>query len=270
MVDLNTVFKQVFGEGLRGQGFVKIKGRQPYLVRVIEGGEILQVITINNEWCGERGFKSFSILGTVITLYRKKIDFSISPYNNVNIFYDLSEFYFNENPMGCNYTYKNDLASFIYKADEETAMYNAMNNALEKTSEIMIPIFDKIVDLEACIDYFLRFGRISMIPSQYEEERGDFGCGSDEGLLYIKTNNHDDFIEETEKRFSEYIELLRSGNAQFSIDIARKDFEEGRDERRMARDDIYNDPYLYEKALEELERRRVDNTEALRLLGLEI
>lgn len=53
MATLNTVFKKVFGEGLKEYGFVKVKGRQPYLVRVI-GGEIIHVITCRNEWCGER------------------------------------------------------------------------------------------------------------------------------------------------------------------------------------------------------------------------
>lgn len=35
MAALNTVFKQVFGEGLKEDGFVKIKGGQPYLVSLI-------------------------------------------------------------------------------------------------------------------------------------------------------------------------------------------------------------------------------------------
>ena len=48
MVTLNTVFKQVFGEGLKEDGFVKIKGRQPYLVRVI-GDEMIQVIACRPE-----------------------------------------------------------------------------------------------------------------------------------------------------------------------------------------------------------------------------
>ena len=68
MAGLNTVFKQVFGEGLKEQGFVKIKGRQPYLVRVI-GGEIIHIITGRNEWCGEKGFKEFAILGSVATYH---------------------------------------------------------------------------------------------------------------------------------------------------------------------------------------------------------
>ncbi len=50
MVGLNTVFKQVFSEGLKDQGFQKIKGRQPYLVRVVEGGEIIHVISCRNLW----------------------------------------------------------------------------------------------------------------------------------------------------------------------------------------------------------------------------
>ena len=38
---LNTAFKQVFGEGLKEYGFVKVKDRQPYLARVMPGNEIV-------------------------------------------------------------------------------------------------------------------------------------------------------------------------------------------------------------------------------------
>ena len=43
MATLNTVFKKVFLEDLQEEGFGKVKGRQPYLVRVVEGGEIIHI-----------------------------------------------------------------------------------------------------------------------------------------------------------------------------------------------------------------------------------
>ena len=81
MATINTIFKQVFGEALKSRGFVKVKGRQPYLVRVV-GNEILHVVAFRNEWCPEPGYKDFSIRGGVATVYRKSIDFSCGVRDN--------------------------------------------------------------------------------------------------------------------------------------------------------------------------------------------
>ncbi len=47
-LSLNAAFVKVFGEALEPLGFKKIKGRHPYLVRVVPGGEIIHIIAIRN------------------------------------------------------------------------------------------------------------------------------------------------------------------------------------------------------------------------------
>ena len=44
MMGLNTAFKKVYGELLEPYGFKKLKGRNPYFVRMV-GDEIVHVIT---------------------------------------------------------------------------------------------------------------------------------------------------------------------------------------------------------------------------------
>ena len=67
MATLNTVFKKVFLEELQEEGFVKVKGRQPYLVRVVEGGEIIHILTCKTAFCRDRvygrQYKAFEIFG---------------------------------------------------------------------------------------------------------------------------------------------------------------------------------------------------------------
>jgi hypothetical protein len=57
-MSLNAAFKKVFGDALAPLGFVKLKGRHPYLVRMV-GDEILHVITCKEEWILEQHKKTF-------------------------------------------------------------------------------------------------------------------------------------------------------------------------------------------------------------------
>ena len=85
MTSINTIFKRVYGEALAPYGFVKIKGRQPYFVRMI-GDEILQVITYMNEWCSKQFYKAFDIYCGVATVYRQRLNLERSPLENSNWF----------------------------------------------------------------------------------------------------------------------------------------------------------------------------------------
>ena len=48
----------MFGEVFEPLGFVKVKSRHPYLVRLV-GDEIIHVITIKEEWCSYPMKKDF-------------------------------------------------------------------------------------------------------------------------------------------------------------------------------------------------------------------
>lgn len=81
MKTLDGVFKMIYGDELAKYGFQKIKGRQPYFIRLING-EILQVITYINDYCLQEGYKEFTIYGGVATVYRQKLTLNEPPRNN--------------------------------------------------------------------------------------------------------------------------------------------------------------------------------------------
>lgn len=270
MAGLNAVFKQVFGEGLKEQGFVKIKGRQPYLVRVI-GGEIIHIITCRNEWCGEKGFKEFSILGSVATIYRDSImDLTRSPHANINDLNTLYEIYRDKDPLKFDREYGDSIHTFIYKASDDISMRKVMEHALKEAKKVMMPFFDGVADLESCTDYFARFKGGLIMPPEYNENDGNFGNEYEEGLLFIKTNNHDDLIEKVRESIDTEIKRYKRLNVPFAPDNMRKHSEEWRIEVVTRRDKIYDNPPIYTAALEELERRRRVNIESLRSYGLDI
>lgn len=257
MIGLNTVFKQVFGEGLKEQGFVKVKGRHPYVVRVVEGGEIIHVFSCRNSWLGERGYKAFEILGQVITVYNATtVDLTKTPTQNIGWLQlePMLGFYVKSDPVNSDREYRNYLSQFIYRQDDEEALCSAMQEALGAAKKIVLPIFDGVTNLELCIKYFKRYGN----------------SAANAPHLYIKTDNHDDFIKENEARLAEKIEARIKENQFGAIERIRRDMEAWRLDMIARRDAIYNSPEKYAEVMEVLERRKEKNTEALRALGIKI
>lgn len=266
MATLNTVFKKVFLEELQEKGFVKVKGRQPYLVRVVEGGEIIHILTCRTAFCWDRvygrQYKAFEIRGSVATVYQSSIvDFSEAPSWNTNVLWNLFQFYYHTNKIDCDQTYRKEiLYSFGYNADDEGSLYAAMQHALAETRKVMLSVFDKTVDLNSCAKFFMRYGQ-----ENYED------------WLYLKVNNRAELEEEVEKLLQE--EIFQAENSDSYKNITAK--EEyianlpknfgGYWKARMARwDGILADSGKYAEAMEEMERCKTKNTEKLRSFGLAV
>ena len=260
---LNKEFKSVFLEALKEEGYVKVKGRQPYLVRVVEGGEIIHILTCKTQFCMESAngpqYKAFQILGGVATVYRAyTMDFSRAPSCNTNILWNLFQFYYRTNKIKCDQTYRKEvLYSFGYNTDEPGSLHEAMQRALGETRKVMLPVFDKAVNLNTCAKLFMRYGQ-----------------DNDENKLYLRVNNRAELEEEAEKLIQE--ELFQT---EHSIAIVNK--EEyiakhpgqfgGYWKSKMAGwDEILADADKYAEAMEEMERRKRNNTEKLRSFGLTV
>ncbi len=276
MATLNTVFKQVFGEGLKEHGFVKIRGRQPYLVRVV-GNEMIQVIACRPEMADiPKEYKGFDILAGVATVYRPSIiDLSRSPRGNLNwiqpIRYYYSEFHIMDFPE--DEIWKS-LCTFEYRIDDEDSLRRELERALEETRKHVIPVFHGIDNLEDCIDFMRVFGAPDLDIPVYDSEKYAFVPTNrpyNEGLLYIRTNNHDDLREKFAKILAKEIKEIEVGIIDYSTcEEMREGIENWRLETIEQRDKIYHDPVAYARALQELERRKSVNTEALRGYGIDI
>ena len=270
MATINTIFKQVFGEALKSRGFVKVKGRQPYLVRVV-GNEILHVVAFRNEWCPEPGYKDFSIRGGVATVYRKSIDFSCGVRDNSNWLWGLRDYYVKSNPAGYD-DYWKKLTAFHYQIDDEKCLYHKMEHALKETERILLPLLDRVSDLDACIEFLRVYNSTSLYMSKYNEDY-TFGYEDDnedcnESLLYIQTDNHDNLVQKFNELLAVTAKAIENGKSGYRpYEIEKKAYEEWRVTRR---DNIYNTPKLYEKIMEELERRKKANTETLRSYGIDL
>ena len=88
--------------------------------------------------------------------------------------------------------------------------------------------------------------------------------------LYIKTDNHDDLINICKAEIEEEIKAIESGHSSWSVEKVCELKEKSRMRTVINRDKIYDNPELYARELEELERCREVNQVALRSCGLDL
>lgn len=246
---LNAAFKQVFGEALEPLGFVKIKSKHPYYVRVVNG-EILHIITYRTEQAQYPEDKAFNVLGGIATVYRRKIDLNVGIQRNYNwLRNSISTFYVLSNKENYDKNYLSKISNFYYFSTIEASLINAMNESKILTEKHILPVFNEINTLEKCIDFFHKY-KLPFSTCDYRKNIDFNNCDQDdEGYLYIQA----DF----EKKKNRLKEILSDPNID---DVKRKRTEE-----------IYSffiETDVRNAALAELDKRKQANVELLKSYGL--
>lgn len=223
-ITLKTAFRQIIGKALEPFGFKVIKGRHPYIVRVINN-EILHIITFRTESPDySEGDKAFAIMGGIATVYRKKTTLDQSPIQNYIWFNYMSDFYEaltderDANILG-------QLFRSCYYSDKPESLISAMNIGTENLIKYVLPVMDKINDIDSSLDYMRKFKKpcnsvqCTQICSYYPDE--------DEAFLYFLSDKKEEYsnilanfnndkelhnwvICEIEKRKSENTEILKT------------------------------------------------------------
>lgn len=192
---INAAFKQIFGEALEPYGFKTIKGRYPYLVRLINN-EILHVITFYPENPYYPYDKAFAVVGGVATIYRKRLSFDISPKQNHDWLNYIHKF-FSLSPQNVDIKHTQNIHIFYYSSDSPESMISALKASSESVTKYVLPEFDKTTDIDSCLDYFEKLMgpcnplRCENICSYYPDD--------DEAFLYFlsekRISNRPDFLE---------------------------------------------------------------------------
>ncbi len=163
---LNAAFKKVFGEALEPLGFKLIKSKYPYFVRVVPGGEIIHVISVQKSfpYLHAIGREGFSILSGAATVYRPKIDLSKSPKHNTRWLSDIMSTYIGMNRFGFDSKLADSFSKLSFIDNSFESQSEVMKLALKQTQNIVIPTLNQIVDF----DSFARF-RCMMQDELYPE-----------------------------------------------------------------------------------------------------
>lgn len=243
-VTLKAAFKRVFGEALEPLGFKLIKGKYPYFVRVVPGGEIIHIISYMEEWCPDRGKKAFNVIGGIATVYRHKIDLGVSPKDNCDWLYTIAKFYWMTTPKSeYDKEYGQSICHFMFDENSESSLYDAVNYTLELTRKHILPQLSTAVDIRSSLSYLKRIGYNCCI-NNFDRDLSFGGCGNaDEGFLYIVADDE---------------ELKGMLESQINGTIPTTEEEH---QRAVEHYEFFNDPVIHPKVLLEIERRKAQNTE---------
>lgn len=221
---LNTAFKQIIGKALEPYGFKVIKGRHPYIVRVINN-EILHIITFCSESPEYPKDKAFAIMGGIATIYRKKITLDLSPKQNyvwLNYMFNFYEALVAERDVNV----LGQLFKSCYYSDRSESLISVLNNGAENLIKYVLPIMDNVNDIDSCLDYMQKFLKpcnprmCTEICSYYPNEDEAFlyflsakeneGCHDFLANFINDTEFHSWVMHELEKRKNENLEILKS------------------------------------------------------------
>lgn len=265
---LNAAFKQVFGEALEPLGFKKVKGRQPYFVRVASGGEIIHVISYRKEWCSKQGYKAFSVYCGVATVYRRLLNLELGMDYNINWLQNISEIY----RCSDNFEFENDkqylqkISQFSYKYNDNESLTNTIKKAADVVKSLVMPVLDKTINLNACIEYYNKY---KVFFRFYDEKRlfgnDNLNNNDNEGLIMILVKPDDNYFTEKEEEYRTNLKSdLDKGliSTDFYKSMLKNSLEDLHREKNNLLE-VLNDPIKYSLAIKELNHRRYENTKRM-------
>lgn len=172
---LQSAFVKYYKEKLEPFGFQKVKGRQPYFVRVVND-EILHIFTFMGTASTQQGYKAFHLLCGVATVYRKEINFSVTPGHNSDWLVCLGDFY---KRIETEYPVIKFPSMIFYYNDENL---DAVLDETYNGAKIIISELDKVINMDEALKYFFKYdtGDVSFL-SLLEDDLCD-----EESLYYAK------------------------------------------------------------------------------------
>ena len=223
---INSAFKQVMGEALKPYGFKVIKGKQPYIVRVINN-EILHIISFYSKDPDYPFDKAITIVCGIATVYRKRISLDLTPKQN-RIWLKCY------NNLGIPFMEKNGMAKkrlpskSCYNSNDPESMIATLKTGAENLIKYVLPVFDEVKDIDSALDFAEDFGqpcnyiKCTKICEYYPDEDEAFLNFLSEKVLskqyqfldkyFNDSEFHKWVLVEIEKRKKENTEILKSLN----------------------------------------------------------
>lgn len=268
MATFGTTFKRIYGEGLKKYGFKKIKGRQPYFVRMI-GDEIIHVITYRPVNAYNFSHKEYEIYGGIATVYRANIDLDKTPRDNAVWLRELYRFYRKCNDGREKKKYE-EIGLFSYEKDNEQAMIESIEYSFEMTEKYVITELNKITDIKKCVEFFGVYHPIMLtLSSEFENRENQYEYN--EGLLNVFVYSPSKYIEYEKNQYEKQAKILLDGIKMGIYCISMEEYENDLKKDRQAMNNqieifnrMINDKEEYKKVLNELKKRKISNSEILK------
>lgn len=250
-MSLISVFNKIYTDKLSSYGFKKLKGIACF-GRIINNDIFQYVMPINRKSL-EKDKKAFTIVSSVFTVY--------SPTLNKKLFENYGSYFINFEFMdGLPHA---DLIKLCDLSYDENSIQTVVEQSLEGFKTIMLPYLNQITTLNDYVSYCRRMN-ISLLKNA-ENMWGD-------SILLLKTNNHDDFLDDYNKICHTLLinRYNNNPNDPGYIQIKQIYYETIVGEIAESRDKVYNNTSLYEQAMNLLKTRKEKNFETLRSYGFDI
>ena len=280
VMSLKAAFKQVFGEALEPLGFKLVKSKYPYFARVVQGGEIIHVISLKTEapYLHTIGRAGFSVLSGAATVYRPKIDLSVSPKSNARWLFGIRKFYNESNRSDFDSEFNNgNLCESSYIEGSSESLLEAMEQALKRTISIVIPVLEKIVDMDSCARFCTVYNMGFSLKEHFDAIKNGIIDPNDinnEGLLIMRIKDYVGYIdwklERDRIQKKALVELPYYTYTQDEYDNFCSNIDRIKKEHLQMMGDVTNDVQFYSRIMLEMEKRKLSNTEILRTYGIDI
>lgn len=268
---LNAAFIKVFGEGLKPLGFKRLKNlknKYPYFVRVVNG-EILHAVSYRQTTSPKIGYKEFEVCCGVITLYRRKINFTVEPeclLTNTSHLYSYALEGGKIDP-----SVKKPQTFYLCSATDSEEMLRKLEGVFDDTRGLYLNYIDKVTDLDSCVEYFYDTQRGIMNLYPFDEFITSRYTSKSEALLLVKTRNMDDGVERLKNVYKDSdFSFLGMKVTQEDIEKYLKKRYDQRAQEYAYRLEMINDPELNKRVLDELARCKANNIELLKSYGITI
>ena len=256
---LKAAFIKVFGDALEPLGYKKVKGANPYFVRVI-GDEIIHVITFVTNSTAP-GYKAFEICGDVRSIYASDNYFSKKPEDAYKeSYFDLSNFRvysYRLHHEDYDYDYQREISRFLCK-DDNASIMSKMYEALDTSQKILFPFIDSINNIDKLYKYLLQYH-----PSALDNRKE---------LLHLKVDKYAEYINNlniiSKEIYRKCVELHREG-------YTKEKFEKRLDRAKVVYPNWINDvakiwktPELYTEYKKEEEDAKEETIIVLKKFGI--
>lgn len=274
-MSLNAAFVKVFGEALEPLGFKKIKSRYPYFVRVVPGGEIIHVITIISKQGLMQNEKAFEIRGGAATVYRGKIDFTVSPQRNSNWLISNIDVYYELHPFEDNSEMYAKIDQFTYTTGDDSSMTSGLVSSLGYTKQLLLPALDKITNLSEYADFYWKFE--PTVLDIFDEEGWGIAKdnGQSDGLMLLTIYDTDTYEnkskEEIERFRARMLYAMKTGRNGYTLELLDSDCKIAESRMKIgitAFEKLLNDSQRNIEVLNELKHRKTINSGILSQIGL--
>lgn len=230
-------FNDIFAEGLKEHGF-KYYRKYGMHMRFVNN-ELIQYITYLSNPAYTKGNKAYTVFSGIISIYCSSISKDILKQFALGIYY-----------YAYHFTNATDIAINGYEYNGST-MLNTIAKSLTDTKKIVIPVFDRVINLNSYIEY-----RKKIKPSAIAGAK-DF---ADDSLSLIKADNHDDFQDILQQEIAILKKWQAEGKLGGNFEDAYNSIYDGIITSIVkSRDEVYNDSQLYARALETANFRKEEN-----------